>query len=121
MLRLKAGANPYHLQPEVVLLAMIVFSVYAKYGYDCEITSLYDDAPGRLARSLHRRDEQCRAADFKTKHVHRQDLEPMRMEIRRAVGQYGQFYDFIYEPEERDDQGRVVREEHYHAEYDPKP
>ena len=123
MLTLKPGVNPYHLQPEVTLLIQIVSSVYAKYGYDCMITSCYDDAPKRAPTSLHRRDGLCRAVDFKTIHLPETIRSMILQEVRLALG-YGHLapraFDFILEDRITNPEGRVVKEQHYHGEYDTK-
>ena len=122
MLTLKPGVNPYHLQPEVLLVIQVVMSVFAKHGEDCTITSLYDDAHGRLANSLHRRDGLCRAVDFQTTHLSETVRTMILAEVRTALG-YDQSqpraYDFLYESRITNSDGTVVKEQHFHAEYDP--
>jgi hypothetical protein len=123
MLHLKPGVNPYHLQPEVNLLIQIVSSVYAKYGYDCMITSCYDDAPNRIPTSLHQRDGLCRAVDFKTIHLPETLRDRILQEVRLALG-YGHLapraFDFLFEDRITNPEGRVVKDAHFHGEYDTK-
>jgi hypothetical protein len=123
MLNLKPGVNPQAMVPQVVLLSQIVSSVYAKHGYDCEITSLHDQDPNRRVDSLHGRDGLCRAADFKTTHLPETIRDVMLAEIRDALG-YGspkpRAFDFIFEPRLTSPDGRIVKEQHFHGEYDPK-
>ena len=122
MIQLKPTVNPYHLQPEVLLLIQVVASVYAKHGEDCTITSLYDDAPGRLVNSLHRRDGLCRAVDFQTTHLSDTVRTMILAEVRTALGydsSQPRAYDFFYEARITNPDGTVVKEAHCHGEYDP--
>ena len=123
MLHLKPGVNPHKIQPEINLLTQIVTSVYTKHGYDCMITSLYDDAPARKVTSFHRRDGLCRAADFKTIHLPETIREMIFDEIREAIG-YGssqpRAFDFVYEPRMLHPDGTIAKEQHFHGELDPK-
>lgn len=123
MLHLKPGVNPHNIQPEVTVLIQIVSSVYAKHGYDCMVTSLYDDAPTRKVDSFHRRDGLCRAADFKAIHLPDTIRDIILSEVREAIG-YGNVapraFDFIFEPRITSPDGRIVKEAHFHGEYDTK-
>ena len=123
MLHLKPGVNPHNIQPEVNLLIQIVSSVYAKHGYDCLVTRLYDYSPQQVKNSLHNRDGLCRAADFKTVHLPETIKEVMLAEIRDALGydsQHPRAFDFIFEPRITTPDGRIVKEEHFHGEFDTK-
>ena len=123
MLHLKPGVNPHNIQPEVNLLIQIVSSVYAKHGYDCTVTSLYDDAPTRKVDSYHRRGGMCRAADFKTAHLPETIRDIMLGEVREAIGYNNtapRAFDFIFEPRITSPDGRVVKEQHFHGEFDSK-
>ena len=123
MLHLKPGVNPHHIQPEITVLIQIVSSVFVKHGYDCIVTSLYDDAPNRKLTSFHRRDGLCRAVDFKTVHLPETIRDLMFDEIREAVG-YGssqpRAFDFIFESRITSPDGTIVKEQHWHGEYDTK-
>lgn len=123
MLHLKPGVNPHNIQPQVNLLIQIVSSVYAKHGYDCEITSLYDSAPGRKMNSFHSRDGICRAVDFKTTHLPDTIRDVILQEVREAVGydsQQPRAFDFLFEPRITSPDGRIVKEAHFHGEFDSK-
>lgn len=123
MLHLKPGVNPHNIQPEVNLLIQIVSSIYAKHGQDCIITSLYDDAPTRKVNSFHRRDGLCRAVDFKTVHLPETIKDIILGEAQEAIG-YGNVapraFDFIFEPRITNPDGRIVKEQHFHGEFDSK-
>ena len=123
MLHLKAGVNPHNIQPEVNLLIQIVSSIYAKHGYDCEVTSLYDAARGRLANTLHSRDGLCRAADFKTTHLPETIRDIIFSEVKDAIGYTSdkpRAFDFIFEPRITGPDGVLKKEQHFHGEYDTK-
>ena len=124
MLHLKPGVNPHNIQPEVNLLIQIVSSIYAKHGYDCTVTRLYDYTPQQLATSLHNRDGICRAADFKTTHLPETIKDIMLSEVKEAIGYLDttkpRAYDFIFEPRMTHPDGRVSKEQHFHGEFDSK-
>lgn len=123
MLHLKPGVNPHNIQPQLNLLIQIVSSVYAKHGYDCEVTRLYDWTPQQLANSLHNRDGLCRAADFKTVNLPETVRDLILAEVREAIGygsQQPRAYDFIFEPRLTSPDGRISKEQHFHGEFDSK-
>ena len=122
MLHLKPGVNPHNIQPQVNLLIQIVSSIYAKHGYDCLVTRLYDYTPQQVKNSLHNRDGICRAVDFKTIHLPDMIKQMMLAEVREAIGYLDtskpRAYDFILEPRITGPDGRLVKEEHFHGEAD---
>ena len=124
MLHLKPGVNPHNIQPEVNLLIQIVSSVYAKHGYDCQVTSLYDHAAGRKANTLHSRDGICRAVDFKTTHLPETIRDIIFAEVKEAIGYLDitkpRAFDFIFEPRTTHPDGRISKEQHFHGEFDSK-
>ena len=124
MLHLKPGVNPHNIQPEVNLLIQIVSSVYAKHGYDCMVTRLYDYTQQQVKGSLHNRDGICRAADFKSIHLPETIKQIILSEVREAIGYTDaskpRAYDFILEPRIVGPDGVLKKEEHYHGEYDSK-
>lgn len=124
MVHLKPGVNPHNIQPEVNLLIAIVSSVYAKHGYDCEVTRLYDYSKYQVADSLHNRGGICRAVDFGTVRLPESIRDVMLAEIREAVGYKDvtkpRAFDFIFEPRIVGPDGVLKKEQHFHGEYDSK-
>lgn len=114
-LTLKSNVKLGGLAPQIVLAAVVVKSMFDSLSYPTFVTSANDLTHG--PNSLHSRDGQCRAMDFRTKHVsegfppeHRSaTLTSLRDSIRAALPGF----DVILE----DLNGA---NEHMHVEYDPK-
>lgn len=101
---LKEGVHLADLQPQMVLAAVIVHSIYSRSGCECVITSANDSAHSE--RSWHYKG---RAFDFRTKN-YKFDKGALRQEIKAALGED---FDVLLE-----DEGGA--NEHLHVEYDPK-
>ena len=98
MLKLKEGVDPGPKALEILI--QVVHDCYARLGYDCVITSLYDGT--HMTGSLH---YQGRAADFRTRHVAKEHLADLLQEIRNNLGP---LFDVVLE------------KDHAHVEFDPK-
>lgn len=62
-------------------------------------------------------DDRCRAADFRT----RMYTNATRARIEtRVIYRLGLDFDFIFEPDKWDEQGKQIAWQHWHLEYDPK-
>lgn len=85
---------------------------YAKYGYDCVVSSLNDGK--HMPNSAHYAN---RAADLRSRHLKRADIpliiEDMQMRL-------GPLYHIMFEPELKDEAGRITRYEHIHAQFGEK-
>ena len=101
---LKPGVKLKDLQPQMVLAAVIVHSIYARAGCECVITSANDSKHSEA--SLH---YEGGALDFRTK-TYKFDRRALRQEVKAALGPD---FDVLLE-----DEGVV--NEHLHIEYDPK-
>lgn len=109
--------------PAILMLPELILPVWVSAGYPLIVTSVLDG--WHSSRSLHHKGL---AEDFRSWHLNpsgsgpmygwsdlkRQVLEGMR-EIAAPLE-----YDVIWESRIVDSDGRVRREEHYHAEFDPK-
>ena len=103
-IQLKVGTSLKKLQPQMVLAAFIVESIYARNGAKCTITSGNDSVHSKA--SLHYRGN---ALDFRTKdYVSSKTM--LLGEIKRALGAE---FDVILESLNED-------QEHLHVEWDPK-
>lgn len=109
-MRLKAGVSLQGLEPQMVLVAVIVEDIYRKHdpAYEVWITSGNDGTHG--LDSLHKRDGMCRALDFRTKDYVGCNKNQLKDEIKLALGDE---FDVVYEHPGGD-------QEHIHVEYDPK-
>lgn len=97
---LKPGVSLKGLQPQAVLMAMIVDHCYGSMGYDCTITSGSD--------STHRPDSlhyKGLALDFRTRDVRQADLQRLKT---RLAGALGAEFDVVLE------------KDHAHIEHQPK-
>jgi hypothetical protein len=113
LLLILAGAGPAFAikpgavlsnRPEVQYMRRIVADVMSSYGYETMVTSGLDSQ--HMADSKH---YQGLAEDYRTHHINRADLEP----IRRAIAtKLGADYDFLLEDLNTDN-------EHFHGEFDP--
>jgi hypothetical protein len=103
MLKFKGGVDPYNASGEIVLAIQIAADIYAQYGYDCVITSLYDGKHG--ANTLHQRDGRCRAVDLRINNLPDELVKPIYTDIRLALPHH---YDVVHE------------KDHFHLEYDRK-
>lgn len=108
MLRLKAGVDCAHIQPELLLGLIIAEGAFRSYEQDCTVTSLYDGKHG--ANTLHQRDGKCRAADLRSKMLPPEIIPNLLTEMRTALGAN---FDLILE-------AANTANEHFHLEYDPK-
>jgi hypothetical protein len=100
MLKIKEGVKLKGIQPEMVLAAQIVASVYATFdNAACVITSAKDGK--HMDGSLH-----CvgYALDFRTSHIRSGWQQKLFDDVTRALGAE---YDVVPEPT------------HLHVEYDP--
>lgn len=99
-MRIKNGVKIRALQPELVLAAQIVASIYTQYdNAECVITSVRDGIHN--TRSLH---YVGYAIDFRTRHIPEGWREKLYRDIQRALG------------EEFD---VVLEKTHIHVEFDP--
>jgi hypothetical protein len=103
MIKLKPGVSLKGMQPQVVLAALIVESIYASHSAVCTITSCNDSV--HSTNSLH---YNGLALDFRTKD-YTQDKQQLLAEIIVALGAE---FDVLLESEGKDN-------EHLHVEYDP--
>jgi hypothetical protein len=103
MIKLKPGVSLKGVQPQIVLAALIVESIYASHSAVCTITSCNDSA--HSTDSFHYRGL---ALDFRTKD-YLSDKKQLRDEIAAALGAE---FDVLLENEGKDN-------EHIHVEYDP--
>jgi len=107
MLELKAGVmlkdalGEKGIQPEMVLGALVVYSVFNEEGFTCTITSCMDGV--HKQGSLHYKGQ---ALDFRTRHV--VDEEALLDIVQAIKFALGEEFDVVLE------------EDHLHVEYDPK-
>ena len=99
----KSGVDPYQVCGEIVLAIQVAQGIYAEYGYDCVITSLFEGKHG--IDSLHYRDKVCRAVDLRINHLPNELVKPIMTDLRVALPLH---YDVILE------------KDHIHLEYDRK-
>jgi NADPH:quinone reductase-like Zn-dependent oxidoreductase len=106
VLALKGGVKLKDLVPQMVLAAVVVASIYVKFGVECIVTSSNDST--HSVNSLHFKG---RALDFRTK----QDaLNGRERELTAAVkAALGGEFDVVLEAVGTDN-------EHLHVEWDPK-
>lgn len=107
MFKLKKGVMLDKVQPQMVVAAMVVCSIYEEAGYDCTITSGNDGV--HSTGSLHYRGL---ALDFRTRNV----PEDLRDDLQRAVqvALNGEASNFV------GDYDVVLEKTHLHVEYDPQ-
>ena len=100
-LRFKPGVKLFGIQPEVVLAATVVASVYSEFdNAECVITSITDGDHGN--NSLHYKGF---AIDFRTRHIPMGMLDTLRSRVQACLG---------------DDFDIVLERTHLHVEYDSK-
>lgn len=107
VLSVKPGVKFKDLQPQMVIACFVVYTIYAKYGYDSVITSGNDSSHSK--NSLH---YQGRALDFRTRHIvdakNNPDLAKCNLLAREIRDSLGPDFDVLFE------------NDHIHVEFDPK-
>jgi len=91
------------IQPECLLGILLVEQCLAEHGLRCTITSITDDAPGRLPHSLHKA-----GLAF--------DVRVWDMPTRAERETWGQRFCDALGPE----WDVVVKDDHIHCEFDPE-
>jgi len=109
-MRLKAGAKPKGLTPQLVLGIIVAEGVFNHYGKECVITSLNDST--HMAGSKH---YEGNGVDFRIRHldgddseIKSDDLSMAKLIISDCKYCLGPDYDVVLESD------------HIHMEYDPK-
>ena len=97
---LKHSVIPTGIQTETLLAYVIAQQIYAKYGYDCIITSIVDGTHSR--QSLH---YVGFAIDLRIRHMEEPHKEEIFKEIKKAL---------------TTDYDVVLHSTHIHIEYQPK-
>ncbi len=105
MLKMKSGVRLDALCSQMVLACVIAESIYAKYGYDCVITSANDS--GHKVGSLHYKGK---ALDFRLNSLKVEDRVKVVGELAVALGDD---FDVLHESE-------GTANEHLQCEFEPK-
>lgn len=103
-MKLKIGVRLKDLSPQMVMAALIIYSIYYDRGIECVITSANDSK--HSTNSLHYKGN---ALDIRTRNWDG-DKKWLREEIDDCLGQD---FDVVLE-------GLGTENEHLHVEYDPK-
>jgi len=102
MFSLKTGEKRARVAPQDAAIAayLCAYSTYTAFGYDCILTSGLEGQHGWSSEHF-----KAHAWDFRTRHVHEEDLQQIYKTIDTALG-----LDFDV----------VLEKTHLHIEYDPK-
>lgn len=110
-MKLKQGASLNGVKWQMFYAAIVVEAVLEDRGYECVITSGTDgqhghgpSQPGKADSTLH---DDGEALDFRSRHIPATEREPIRAQIKLALGKD---YDVVLETDPP----------HFHLEHDPK-
>lgn len=112
--RVKPTVDICGLKPETLFCHGIVLNVFGELGHDCIVTSVNDSRHGY--KSLH---YQGYALDYRSWHIPDAGQKETVVQIVRS--RYpGPDMEFYYEPDALDAEGKIIRREHFHLEYQRK-
>lgn len=114
-LTLKSDVQLKQLDPRMVLADLVVYSIFAKHGLDCQVTSGTDGQhkPG----SLHGKGE---AHDYGTRLVPNDVLPTVVMEVAAALPGYDVIYEGPVKPDALPGYLYLASPQpHLHVEFDP--
>lgn len=120
MVRLKPKVSLDNVHPQMFSVIAKAADIWSRYNSrDLWITAANEEGHSIGPRGFHRLpDGTCQAIDIRTWsipfHVHKMAA------IEDLTVVLGREFDVIFEKEERDASGRVIKGEHVHVQYDPK-
>lgn len=81
MIKLKHGANPIGIRPEILLAVMVAEGIYKAAGFELVLTSINDSAHADTSRHY-----QGMAVDFRTREFSGEVGRTITEQLRQALG-----------------------------------